>query len=251
MKIFQKGLNYSQDGPGNRLVYHMTGCNMRCKWCANPEGMNVVPVTMNRDGLDRRVTREYTVEQLVSEACAMSEMFFDGGGVTLTGGEPTMQFEELRQLLTGLKDKGIDTCVESNATSLRIPELFGLIDHLILDYKVPDPQLHLKYTGVPVDIVRRVIAEAFAKHPDVLIRTPLIGGVNDGREMMEEFVRFYTSHDTSHARFELLLYHDYGGVKWKQCGYRYEMDDSAKVPEATRLEFEKVYKEHGLVVVRC
>ena len=40
LRIINKGFNYSQDGPGNRLVYHLGGCNMKCPWCANPEGMN-------------------------------------------------------------------------------------------------------------------------------------------------------------------------------------------------------------------
>lgn len=41
VKIFNKGFNYSQDGPGNRLIYHLQGCNMKCSWCANPEGMHI------------------------------------------------------------------------------------------------------------------------------------------------------------------------------------------------------------------
>ncbi|MBQ7261532.1 MAG: 4Fe-4S cluster-binding domain-containing protein [Lachnospiraceae bacterium] len=46
MSYFQKGFNYSQDGRGNRLVYHLQGCNMRCPWCANPEGLDVNGVLM-------------------------------------------------------------------------------------------------------------------------------------------------------------------------------------------------------------
>ncbi len=42
MKIFQKGFNFSQDGPENRLVYHLQGCIMKCIRCSNSEGMNIL-----------------------------------------------------------------------------------------------------------------------------------------------------------------------------------------------------------------
>ena len=52
MRVFGKGFNFSQDGPGNRLVYHLSGCNMHCIWCSNPEGM------------DRDAGKEYTFQEL-------------------------------------------------------------------------------------------------------------------------------------------------------------------------------------------
>ena len=86
MYIFQKGFNFSQDGPGNRLVYHLQGCNMRCIWCSNPEGM------------ESGKGKSYTGEELTRECVRSRMMFFGGGGVTFTGGEATLQHEELKEL---------------------------------------------------------------------------------------------------------------------------------------------------------
>lgn len=82
LKIFQKGFHDSQDGAGNRLVLHLQGCNMRCPWCANPEGMD-----------NQGTCRTIEVNALVDECLSCRPMFFDGGGVTLTGGEVSMQFD--------------------------------------------------------------------------------------------------------------------------------------------------------------
>ena len=103
--IFQKGFNYSQDGPGNRLVYHLSGCNLKCPWCSNPEGMEI--------GKDATAL---TVESIVKEALSCKRMFIDGGGVTLTGGEVTCQRDSVLNLLSQLKENGIHTCIETNAS---------------------------------------------------------------------------------------------------------------------------------------
>ena len=75
MLLFQKGLNYSQDGRGNRMVYHLVGCNMRCPWCANPEGIKAGGTILTKGGIPRRSWREYSVDQLISEAVSLKDMF--------------------------------------------------------------------------------------------------------------------------------------------------------------------------------
>ena len=118
LKVFGKGFNYSQDGPGNRLVYHLKGCNMHCPWCSNPEGMHP----------EKGDYYTVTAEELLSEAIISKPMFFDDGGVTFTGGEATLQFEALSSLLSKLKEAGISTAIETNGTAKNLPLLFDKLD---------------------------------------------------------------------------------------------------------------------------
>ena len=88
LKIFQKGFNYSQDGQGNRLVYHLQGCNMKCRWCANPEGMPAGGAMIReKDKSPRLSYEEHPVDEVYEEILSCKPMIFDGGGVTFSGGE--------------------------------------------------------------------------------------------------------------------------------------------------------------------
>ncbi|MBQ6936567.1 MAG: radical SAM protein, partial [Clostridia bacterium] len=82
MYTFQKGFNYSQDGPGNRLVYHLSGCNLFCPWCSNPEGLR-----------QNENSKKYTIQEIFEEITSCRMMFFENGGVTFTGGEVSLQAE--------------------------------------------------------------------------------------------------------------------------------------------------------------
>lgn len=85
LKLIQKGFNYSQDGSGNRLVYHLQGCNMHCPWCSNSEGLSFDGVMMHRKNQTsgRIKTKlscvEYHVKELVDEVLRSRRMFFEGG----------------------------------------------------------------------------------------------------------------------------------------------------------------------------
>ena len=288
VNVFRKGFNYSQDGPGNRLVYHLQGCNMRCAWCSNPEGMarkgtllvdadglrkSACPhgaiagkvidrercalcttrecLTINRNQSIRWSSSPCDVEALVSEAKRSVPLYFDGGGVTLSGGEVTVQFAAAKRLLQRLKEESIHTTIETNGAHRRLGELFPLVDCLIIDFKHHDDARLREATGVGIELIKRNLRKALAEHPNVLIRIPLIGGFNDAPAGAERFAAFFEPLNTSRVRFEFLSYHEYGKDKWAQCGlpYRMERMKSAFVSDATVAQFKSVFEANGLHVI--
>lgn len=287
LKVFQKGFNYSQDGQGNRLVYHLQGCNMKCPWCANPEGMKpggviytdkewlreeLCPKGAVKAGkLDRTVCdnckdreclsvkhrskgirlscEERTVEEVYREIMSSSPMFYDGGGVTFTGGEATMQFEPLKELLVRLKEAGIHTAIETNGSNPRLPELFPYIDQLIMDCKHWDEEKHKKFTGVPLSEVLENLRKAASEHGQVDVRIPLIGGVNDSEEDMEKFTELFgtlSSLGNGGVTYEILKYHEFGKNKWEECGLEYQMDETAHVTVEQIKKFRDMILSRGL-----
>ena len=96
-----------KDGPGIRTSVFFKGCPLRCIWCHNPESWLPEP---EPDG-DGVIGRETSVEALMEEIL-VDRIFYraSGGGITLTGGEPMMQFPFLRELLRAAKAKAGDTC---------------------------------------------------------------------------------------------------------------------------------------------
>jgi len=286
LKIFKKGFNYSQDGPGNRLVYHLQGCNMKCRWCANPESISgegalmveraklleaVCPYgAIKGNDVERDICRdceakpctnknknegiwlscfEMSVEDIVDEAKESKDLFFDGGGITFSGGEPTYQFKALKEALIKLKETGISTAIETNGTHAQLEEVFPYVDTLIVDLKHVDDDMHKRFTGVSNQEIKRNIAKAMNKHPNLLIRTPLIEGFNAKREYIGQFIEFYKQFNYERTCFEILRYHEYGKEKWEQCGMTYKMHDG-HIGEGVEEIFETEYKANGLMVVR-
>ena len=89
--------------------------------------------------------KEYSVQEIFDECKRSKLMFFSGGGVTFTGGEATMQYEELTELLKLLKSENIHTCIETNGTNEKLCELLEYIDYLIMDFKHYDSEILKKY----------------------------------------------------------------------------------------------------------
>ncbi len=232
MKILQKGFNYSQDGPGNRLVYHLQGCNFSCKWCSNADS---IP-------LENDKAKDCTVDELFDEVIRSRMMFFDAGGVTFTGGEVCMQSKELTELLKRLKEAEINTCIESNASLPSLKLIAEYIDYLIVDFKHYDEDVHKKWVGLSNKSVKDNIEHFFSTGRQIHIRIPVIHGINDNPQ---GFVDYFKNLDTSNAVFEFLAYHEFGKDKWNG---EYQIEDGFVTPETIK-DFKEIFENYGMKTV--
>lgn len=238
LHVFQKGFNFSQDGPGNRLVYHLQGCNLRCPWCSNPEGLAL------------QGGKEYSVDELAAEVLRSQMMFFDGGGVTLTGGEVTMQFEAVQKLLTKLHEQGIHTCIETNGICKRLPELFPVLDLLIMDIKHYDPAVHQTVTGLPNRFTIENISAAIQAGQEMALRIPLVGGFNASEEDAHGFAALFKQLGVpGKATVELLAYHEYGKDKYASLGMEYTVTADAKVTKEQVKSYTEILEAVGLSII--
>lgn len=232
MKILHKGFNYSQDGPGNRLVYHLQGCNFACKWCSNADS---IP-------LENSNAKEYGINEIFDEIMRSRMMFFDGGGVTFTGGEVCVQADELAELLVLLKKNGINTAVETNASFLSLRKLAEYVDYLIVDLKHYDETEHIKWVGASNRSVKDNIEYFFSLGRQIHVRIPVVSGVNDNPC---GFVEYLKQFDTSNAVFEFLSYHEYGKDKWKG---NYQIQNGFVSLETIK-NFKDLFEKNGMKTV--
>jgi len=191
-----------------------------------------------------------SVDELFKEVLK-DKSFFDesGGGVTFSGGEPMLRAAEIAELAGLLKAEGVPAAVETagyvNWDSFE--PLLPLIDLFYMDLKHIDTQQHKLYTGVPNDLILENIKKLTRCHTNVIIRIPVIPGVNDTREVMTEMFRFLTE-ETMAGRVELLPYHRLGMGKYQGLGREYKMQDAENVVKEVCKPFADLGRSRGLSV---
>ncbi len=204
------------DGPGIRTIVFFKGCYMRCAWCSNPESQRYEIERMVEGGKEKIVGRDVTVDEIMPEI--LSDITYyrrSGGGITLSGGEVTAQPEFARELLKACKEAGLHTAIESAVSTKyeNIEMLLPYLDLLLMDIKIMDPALHKEYTGVDnrqiLENARRVVKSGV----EVIVRTPVIPGVNDNAEAIRAISSF--ARELGNVReHHLLPYHRLGQDKY-------------------------------------
>lgn len=237
------------DGDGLRTVVFLKGCPLSCQWCSTPESQNP---QIERAG-ERVFGRVMSVEQVMTEVCKDEVFFFhSGGGLTLSGGEPLLQADFAAALLAECRRLGINTAIE---TSLCLPfsemeKLLPYLDLAFVDLKLMDPEQHRRYCGqdnrLILSNIRRLAAWQWPL--ELVIRTPLIPGINDGDHNLAELGRFCAGLPRLRA-VELLPYHRLGLHTYAQLGRDYPLPQVA-VPAADQMAERRAFLRRYLRQVR-
>lgn len=239
---FMEPQNFSvNDGDGIRTIIFMAGCPLHCKWCANPEGQNI----------NNYLVKEYSVEQLL-KIVERQEIFYkySNGGVTFSGGEATMQQDMLRELVNKLYDKAINLALETSGyfEFHEIKDILQKIDLVFIDIKHMDEDMHLKYTEMSNKKILENIKELHELNNDVVVRIPLIEGVNSSEDNIINTARFVKQH-IPNPKIELLPYHNFGDEKYEALGIEKPSREFKRPSEEKINRLKNLIKAEGVSVV--
>lgn len=150
-----------------------------------------------------------TADEVVAEV-QKDVVFYDqsGGGATFSGGEPLMQAGFLLSVLERCRAQDIHTAVETvcHADWDTVEAVAGQADLFLCDIKLMDAHEHMQFTGVDNKCILDNIAGLARIGKQVIIRIPLIPGVNDDLYSIQMIADFAVSLGTVH-RIDVLPYH--------------------------------------------
>ena len=179
-------------------------------------------------------------EMAVDEICRVVEQdraYYQnsGGGVTVSGGEPASQPELLLELLPRLREMGIHICLDTCALASWdiLKEALKYVDLVLLDNKHMDSEAHKKLTGTSNELILENTKKIADTGVPVIIRVPLIPGLNDSDENISSLGQFMK--DCNLSKVDLLPYHCFSLSKYKALGFSYMLDDVSD-PEQDELQ---------------
>lgn len=192
------------DGPGVRFVVFMQGCNLRCGCCHNPDTWE----------MNSGVT--YTAEDIVTKVKRYKEYFGKEGGITISGGEPLLQADFVREVFKLCHENGINTCLDTSGCILNssIKSLLSETDRVLLDIKYTSDELYRKYVGCNLNAPLEFLEYLNEQGIKTTIRQVIIPTLNDDKENILE-LRNIAQRFSCIDKIELLPFH-------KICEEKYE-----------------------------
>ena len=219
-----------------------TGCGV----CAEACPANAMELLGTRIGLDE------LVDELMKD-----QTYFEksGGGVTLSGGEPTMQCSFVVALLRRLKEKGINTAIDTCGVCSAdcLGKVLPCADTVLFDLKEVDPGKHYDFTGQHNQrvfenllYIRNYIADR-AREKVLWIRTPLIPGATASCDNITGVGAFIAQNLAGIVqRWELCAFNNLCRDKYRRLGLAWQYADTPLMTESALYELERCAKLSGV-----
>jgi pyruvate formate lyase activating enzyme len=175
-----------------------------------------------------------------------------GGGVTLGGGEVLMQPEAAANLLMACKKEGINTAIETSgyAKLEAVLQVAEFTDLFLFDIKHMDSERHFELTGVHNEPILNNIKELLGRRYNVRIRMPMLKGLNDSREEIENVAKFLLPYrDYKNFKgIDVLPYHKFGVNKYNQLDKEYRLEGDPSLSDEDLKNIESWFGQYDLPV---
>lgn len=227
------------DGPGTRFVVFVQGCPMRCAYCHNPDTWEVNAGTLMEP------------TEIIEQYDRNAAFYQNGGGLTVTGGEPLLQVDFLIDLFTLAKEKGIHTCIDSSGIAFnrnnapflaKMDKLMTLTDLVMLDIKHIDPEKHKELTSQDNKNILDFAKYLDEKGVDMWIRHVVVPGITDDDKYLFELGYFIGQFKNLKA-LDVLPYHTMGVVKYEKLGMEYKLKGVPAMDKDTVITKKQVVME--------
>ena len=205
------------DGPGLRVVLFVSGCLLRCSYCHNPDTWHL------KDGT--YIATQEIIDRLGKFASALRHL---GGGLTISGGEPMVQLAFTRRILTGAKQLGLHTAIETSGfLGDRADERYlSVVDLILLDIKSSNPETYKAVTGRDLAPTLRFAERLASIGKPVWVRFTLVPGLTDDPANVDGIARFVAPMKNVEW-VEVQPFHQLGAFKWDAMELEYKLARTA------------------------
>ena len=212
------------DGPGVRFVVFLQGCHLRCACCHNPDTWALDGGTL------------FHADEVMQKVARYKEYFASTGGITVSGGEPLLQAEFVRELFALCKKAGIHTCLDTSGSLLNptVKELLSLTDLVLLDLKYTTDTLYKTYVGCSIDAPLHFLAYLEEQGVPTILRQVIIPTLNDTTESVLALKQIANAHACV-QKVELLPFRKICQVKYDSMHIPFPLA-SIPTPDAQTME---------------
>nr|WP_315988985.1 glycyl-radical enzyme activating protein [Desulforamulus aquiferis] len=202
-------------------------------------------------GSRKKLVHIYTSEEILKQIEKQKIFYkYSGGGVTFSGGEAMLQQGLLRELAHRLYDQAVDLAIETSGyfDFDEVKDILEKMDLIFVDIKHMDGDKHNLYTGVRNEKILKNIARFNELNVPVVVRIPVIDGVNSDIENIRATAQFVKA-SLATPKIELLPYHTLGYGKYEALGLS-KPSRSFKTPlRKNLLELSRIVEHEGVEIV--